>query len=152
LAYHKKHSTLVKWAGIPWWKYSWDRMRHTNAYSTWYYYTIITRGVWIDIQVMMDMESLRSVTPRRTLSIGQGPTFIVNYKALPNILNPSFPIVAADIYGPTSKAKVLLRYPTAKYYEIEQSGHIPLLHNPSKFGAILDCLYSIRGCLLPSSS
>jgi pimeloyl-ACP methyl ester carboxylesterase len=102
----------------------------------------------------MDMESLRSV---KTDPIHwTRPNIIVKYKALSNTLNPLFPVAitygAVDIDGPTSKAEVPLRYAAAKYYEIEQSGHIPWRHNPSKFCAILDDLDCIRGCLLPSSS
>lgn len=71
---------------------------------------------------------------------------LVKYKMLPEMPNPAFPIVitygASDIYG-VSKEQVFARYPTGKAYEIEASGHIPWLHNPTKFTTILNEFYSL---------
>jgi len=72
--------------------------------------------------------------------------FIVQYKPLATMEHASFPITITygdgDIYGP-SKDAVPLRYPTAKFIEIENCGHIPWWHNPSKYRSILQEFYDI---------
>ena len=71
---------------------------------------------------------------------------IIKYKPLPITNNPLFPICITygekDVYG-NSKNKLLERYPTGELYEIEESGHIPWLHNPVEFEQILSKFYEL---------
>ena len=69
------------------------------------------------------------------------------YKATPTIVEtPGFEIMLtygdADIYG-SSREKSISRYPTAKTKIIENCGHIPWIHNPTSFAAILNEFYSL---------
>jgi proline iminopeptidase len=69
---------------------------------------------------------------------------IINYKILPRVENPNFPIMitygVSDIYG-VSRKKLISRFPTAKVKIINASGHIPWLHNLREFREILKEYY-----------
>lgn len=114
------------------------------AYQRMFYLvmTLYHRG-HSDIEV--DREVLKAV---KADPVNQTRPNIVKYKALEKVENPKFPIVIiygdSDIYG-QSKAEAALRYPTSKSYEIQNCGHIPWLHNPTRFGAIMDDFYSLGG-------
>ena len=78
---------------------------------------------------------------------------IVSYKNLKPMTRPNFPIIVTygdgDIYG-ESKNEVYTRYPTAEFHVIEDCGHIGWIHNPEKFGEILNNFYSIDNLYLNS--
>lgn len=83
----------------------------------------------------------------RAEPINKTRPFLQTYKSLPEIVvDPQYPIVISfgqsDIYG-QSKMKTMKRFPTAKIFEIEDSGHIPFLHNPSRFFSIVHDFYGI---------
>eukprot|EP00934_Nitzschia_sp_Nitz4_P006807 Nitzschia sp. Nitz4//scaffold274_size25273//2133//2978//NITZ4_008322-RA/size25273-processed-gene-0.6-mRNA-1//1//CDS//3329545266//6797//frame0 len=94
-----------------------------------------------DIEV--DVSKLASV---KAEPINGTRPHLVQYRMLPPMPKPSFPIMLAygdsDIYGP-SKSKVYERYPTATTKEIEACGHIPWFHNPTAFDEIMKSFYEL---------
>lgn len=65
---------------------------------------------------------------------------IIKYKPLTAFQNPQYPIIITygdnDIYG-ESKNQLIKNFPTSKVVIIENSGHIPWKHNPTKFNELL---------------
>jgi pimeloyl-ACP methyl ester carboxylesterase len=82
----------------------------------------------------IDFDNLKAAPINRTRKE------IAKYPVLLSMPNPGFKISIAygdkDIYK-SSKNFVLSRYPTASTYTLENSGHIPWLHNPEKYRTIL---------------
>ena len=73
---------------------------------------------------------------------------ILEYKALPEVVETApYRVMLtygdADIYGP-SREKSLARYPTAKIEIIKDCGHIPWVHNPSRFEILLKSFYGLE--------
>ena len=76
---------------------------------------------------------------------------IVKYKQLDTMENPQFPILVTygkdnDIYGPSREEVYPKRYPktaSTKFIQIENSGHLPWLHNPKCFTEILQEFYQL---------
>jgi len=73
---------------------------------------------------------------------------IVAYNALPNLVDTApYRIMLTygnvDIYGP-SREKSLARYPTATQEIIKDCGHIPWIHNPSRFEELLKSFYTLE--------
>lgn len=81
----------------------------------------------------------------RAEPINETRTNISNYPLLKNVESPKFPVTITygerDIYG-KSMEYVKKRYKGAKIFTIENSGHIPWLHNPNRF---IEILYSHFG-------
>lgn len=71
---------------------------------------------------------------------------IIDFPPLKIMKDSLFPICITygekDIYG-ESRNHVIERYPSAKVFEIENSGHIPWLHTPAEFSAILNEFYGM---------
>jgi len=72
---------------------------------------------------------------------------ISNYPLLKNVKSPKFPVTITygekDIYGKSSEY-VKKRYQGAQIFTIENSGHIPWLHNPNRFIEILYSHFGIK--------
>ena len=72
---------------------------------------------------------------------------IVKYKLLETVENPTYKVMITygddDIYG-SSKSEVFSRYPSCQHFEIENCGHLAWIHNPTRFGTILDEFYALE--------
>merc|ERR1712150_173536 len=144
LSYSQKNTTM--WEFLKMGLYSLlGMMGYDSAYQNMFYVvlTVYHRGRGIEI----DMESLRAV---KADPVNKTRPNIEKYKNLPKVESPPFPVFTtygdSDIYGP-SREETMLRYPTSKFREIESCGHLPWIHDPKSFGAILDEFYSIENSL-----
>ncbi|MEO9477183.1 MAG: hypothetical protein ABJG41_16680 [Cyclobacteriaceae bacterium] len=103
-------------------------------------------------EISVNKEQLKAITAR---SVNSTRKNIVAYKPLSNMIEPQFPILVTygigDVYG-DSKTEVKNRYPSGEFQVIEDSGHIPWIHNPFRFGKILSDFYSLETSVTGNST
>ncbi|MEP4534729.1 MAG: alpha/beta hydrolase [Cyclobacteriaceae bacterium] len=134
-------------SGSEWMKMGWNSLLGMLGSDKAYhkvFYLVLKNYHKVYSEISVNKEQLKAIKAKPVNSTRKN---IVAYKPLSNMIEPPFPILVTygigDVYG-DSKTEVKNRYPSGEFQVIEDSGHIPWIHNPLRFGQILGDFYSLE--------
>lgn len=139
MLFNQKSTTSAEWLKMGW-NSLLGKLGNDKAYRKLFKQVLINYNKeFVEIDISNDFLSKIVSQP-----INKTRKEIIRYKSITKFRNPKFPVMITygdnDIYG-ESKAHLIKNFPTAKLEIIENCGHIPWKHNPTKFNEILNQFY-----------